>query len=494
MKLRFLSSLILCLAVVAFAQPSGLVTKSASGSSSAIVYFQPPAHSAPVAGIDVTSDKSQSTLQMQVGDGARYSLLVAAAGNAKAITVSGSGLASNDLLLAVSGASVWPIIVTNSTGVTNVTLTLENPIGTNVAVNDTVREVSTSTFWTTETDVGATSNLFFVNAARNAAADDIVVIEKSPSTWTTNKIATYTTNALLKFRLATTLPVDVPYGIVVREFSTNPPALLLADCAANATTLHVSRTNGFLDGGGIIVVRQTGAVFYGTLHASGVALTNLTLATALGVPLTAGDSIYAPTSQEYLVKYPAKVGDTFLNLDTSTGLTGGDRICIVSTPYLLDTRVTANATTNNVCLMTFATANALACSPQRRIYALTTNIYTASIAAAGTATDLTLGAAAGLTNADTILISPATGGHVLRQIRTRATTTYQSVGTIANTSALAVGDLVYLVRTTNSTPIGATTVRISPTSWALPQSIPVRMVLDGTSSCSINAITVNYGQ
>lgn len=322
------------------AQPSGPVMKSASGTTTAAVYFEPGVRPAPVAAVDVTSDKAASVLSFQAGTAGRFSAVFAAASATNAAHITGyPTMVSNTLLLAVSGSSVFPLVVTNVAGITNTTLTLENPLGTNVAIGDTIREVTTS-YATVTSDVTAT-NALNLSATNGFVANAVILIRLLNNTYTTNTVATVVSN-------------------------------LITTTTTNAESIYVGS----------------------------------------------------------------------------------------------------------------------------RVYLLTTNLYAASIAAAASSTALTIvtNIGPGLTNGDSILISPATGGHIVRQVGTYTSYLYQRViFTAALGTALAAGDTVYQVGQTNTAPVGAATLRLSPTAWAIPQAVPARVVLDGTSACSINSVLVNYG-
>lgn len=479
-------TLLLLSSLAALAQPSGYVQSSASGTTSATIYLEPGVRAAPIAAVDVTSDKAASVLSFQAGTGARYTALATAYGTNKQIVVTGTGAASNDLLLAVSGSSVWPLIVTNSTSTTNVTLVLENPLGTNVAVGSTVREVTTSGYSTLIAATPATTNQYFPDTVDNWSANDVALLWSS-NRWSTNVISAASSNIVL--RLALTRPVqdDTYYGHSVRELGTNT-AVLLAAATSSDTSLNVDATNGFVANANVLVQRGNGALFYATI--SSVGTTNITLSAAVS-ELSIGDSIITLTTNLYPVRLPAMAGANILCVASNTGLAASDQLVVMSPGRTWYTSI-ASVTTSTVPLITMSTANAGTIAEGARLYHLTTNLYGASLAAAAADNWITLTNASGLTNADTVLISPSTGGHVVRQIGVYSNFIYQVVGTTTNNATLTAGDYLCTVRQTNTTPVGATTLRTSP-PWVIPQRAPARIVLDGTSACSINSVLVNYG-
>jgi hypothetical protein len=341
----------------------------------------------------------------------------------------------------------------------------------------------------------ATSNLLFLDTTNGWAADDVAVIEYPPGFYGTGVVATAATADTFPQRLGNPLPFDVPYNAVVREFGTTNHAPL-AEAAADATTIHIAGTNGFLNSGIAILAKTDGGFYFGTITSGGVTATNLTLeAGGFGAIAATTDRIYPATSQAYTVARPADAGERTLALNTTASLLNGDRLAIAGSYVWPVVIVSTNAAVKSP-RMTLTEAPTNAILPGARLWHVSTNLYATYKPAAAGDSELWLNTGTGLAAGDHVLISPAIGAHYVRQITLAPPAqTWTQLGLSAVTGvAVSVGDVFYKVNSTNQTPVGATTLRLSPTAWVLPQAAPALFLLDGTSACSINSITVNYGQ
>ena len=491
-KLLTISGLITALA--ALAAPEESVTKSASGSTAATVYFEPGPRAARLVVADVTSDKAASVLSWKVG-AEQVILLKAALANgvvSNLTTTVGTIASGTNCVTVRADGTVTPQTAFSSTLVTNKLITLHNPIGTNLAVGDTLRELD-GTPSTLLQPVAAGENLYFLAAPRGWAADDLMVFEFTPGLLLTNTVATYVTNSIRNFAIAGNLPTAVAYGAAARELgTTNSP--LASAVAADSVNLHVTYTNGFVAGAVVAVLTSRNTWHFGTIDSGGVTLTNVALATALGVPLTAGDLVYPVTTQAYTCAYPAGAGETTLNLDVSTGLAAGDSLIVAGSDYTWRAKVGAAATTNTTYTATavgVAQTNFVAGS---KIHAIKAGAYATTFTATETGTTLVADLATNLAAADQLLILPASGGVVRRQISGIENYIYKSQNLLGtNAVALAVGDRIFVLGTAVTTPVGAATLRLSADPLrALPANTPGVLSVDGTSACTINAATVKY--
>jgi hypothetical protein len=123
---------VLAVALNLIAAPEEYVTKSASGSTSATVYFEPGSQAAALVVADVTSDKAASVLSWRIGTN-QVTLLTGAAADVTNMLTTVGNIASNAALVSVTSAGVVTAhtAFTNSY-LTNATITLENNLTTNL--------------------------------------------------------------------------------------------------------------------------------------------------------------------------------------------------------------------------------------------------------------------------------------------------------------------------------------------------------------------------
>jgi len=146
-QIKIKTPLVLVLVLVlvlnlALAAPEEYVTKQASGTTAATVYFEPGPKAAALLVADVTSDKAASVLSYRFGSNQITVLkAVAATVVSNILTTVGDGFGQNSNILSVTAAGV---VTAHTAGTnklyTNSLITLQNPIGTNLAVADAVRE------------------------------------------------------------------------------------------------------------------------------------------------------------------------------------------------------------------------------------------------------------------------------------------------------------------------------------------------------------------
>jgi hypothetical protein len=497
MHMKNLILLIGLLASAAMAAPSGYVTKSAVGSDNAAVYFEPGIRPARLISFDVTSDASTGAVYWAVG-GNSATVLFDAADDVTNIIISIGTFASNDVLLAMTAAGDFAELpaIYSATSTTNAVVILHNPLGTNLAIGDTVRELS-STYYSLLKPTAAEANLWFLDGNAGIAADDVLLFEVSPWSFETNVVATAVTNTLASIPLAAKLPFRVVYGAAARERTGGTNfCTLLAAVAADGTTLHVNRTNGFVAGAVIVLEKSTGGgLKFCTINTGGVDTTNITLTAGPGVAFAAGDTAWVLTTTAYTVGCPAEAEDQAIVLSASTGLATGDELIIAGSMYNLSVRVAGTASTFKTYTLTCDEAAGLSMDAGARVYALTETVYSLSKAAAAQNTALTLESAAGIASGDFLLISPDTGGHIVRQVSTTAEDIYNTVELSDETgTSLTAGDRVYVLGAAVSTLVGDATLRLSgPALYILPANVPGKFTVTGESNCSINSLTLDYG-
>ena len=125
-----------------------------------------------------------------------------------------------------------------------------------------------------------------------------------------------------------------------------------------------------------------------------------------------------------------------------------------------------------------------------------TNSHAVMLPAVAADATLALNNNTNLSSGNLILVSPASGGD-FKFIYNGATT--QAVAKVITTAAIGIplarSGTVYLRGGTNSTPVGAATVRLYGTIFVggAGGHGPAQLVLDGTSACTINNAVVDYG-
>lgn len=178
--------------------------------------------------------------------------------------------------------------------------------------------------------------------------------------------------------------------------------------------------------------------------------------------------------------------DAYLNVGTATNF------LFMARPDQIETNQVASWTTNGANFI-ITLSNNFAFNPLRA-YVLT-NSYTVSfVPATNSNAYLILTNGTGITNGDSLLILPSTGGASLRQIQTVADYRVQLTPLKAVTGiALAAGDRLFVLDTAYTTPVGAATLRLlADPVRILPPNQPAVLSVDGTSACAVNAAVVRY--
>ena len=241
----------------------------------------------------------------------------------------------------------------------------------------------------------------------------------------------------------------------------------------------------------IVSVTAAGVV---TAHTAGTnsLVTNalVTLHNPLGTNVAVNDRLREITASYYDVTATSSTNIVFVA--TNSTVVNGTVYLLQGRPDQVATNTLTSYTTNGSNYELNFT-NALAWTPQR-VFLLTTNLYTATLASDGTANQLMLDTSTGLAAADFVVINPATGGTFIKQVSLAASYIYQNQTISAATGvALAAGDRLFVLGPNIQTPVGAATVRLfgNPIR-VLPRNVPARLTVDGTSAVSINAAVVKY--
>ena len=278
---------------IAWAAPEEYVTKSASGSTAATVYFEPGQRTASLIVADVTSDKATSVLNWRVG-GQQLTILKAVPATVISnilTTVSATsayGLNSNIVSVTAAGTVTAHTAGTNSL-VTNAVITLHNPIGTNLAVSDRIRE-RTSTYY----QVQALSSSNIVSVSTNSAVTNgnLYLLTGAAGQFATNTLTSYTTNGAnydLNFTNAftSTFNPDRVYVLTTNLYSVDFVA------GRTATDVYLTSGTGLADGDTIVITPATGGTFVNQVNANAAYIyQNQTISAATGIALAAGDSLF----------------------------------------------------------------------------------------------------------------------------------------------------------------------------------------------------------
>jgi len=288
-KLLILTGLTLALAVMA--APEQTVTKSASGSTSASVLFEPGPREATLVAADVTSDKAASVLSWRVGV-QQVTLLKPAANNVTNLTTTVATLTTGSNLLSVTAAgTVTAHTVHASSLTTNKAVTFTNPLGTNLAVGDTLRELSTSYAVVTQ---GSTNSCTIATNGWPVTAGTLYAINGNPSQLITSGLASFTTNGAVL-----TLTFSNNFGflpLTVQKLTTNIYTVAFAAADADSGAV-IDGTNGLAPADSVVLIPATGGAVRRELvtfenHVS----TALAITAVTGLALATGDQIFQLSS------------------------------------------------------------------------------------------------------------------------------------------------------------------------------------------------------
>jgi len=471
----------------------GYVSKTATGSNSAEVFF--PAGNLPmrVISINCTSDTNGGKLTLQSGT-VGYTVAKAAASSVTNLVLFKTALASNDSVLLQNAAETNKrLTVTNNSVVTNKYITLRNVLGTNLAVGDVLNERLTVAY-TLQAPVAADGTSFLLDTTNGIVSGDVLLLQR-PGQLALSKatldVVSSATNKLATLKTPVVHPVTI--GDVVYEQMTNHAAVA-ATIAYNAVSIHVTSTNGFANGD-LVYIRSGGNTAVRTIAT--VATTNITLTVAAGFALAANDDINCLTSTTYAAIYPALEGDRTLVLNVATGLASNDVVVVASTGYApWSANLSGVPSSTKIYTVTTTGAFGVAAPAGSVLHELSATTCTLALAAAAADFAVVANVATSLAAGDVVAITPATGG-VFENIVNAAGTDY-ALSTVSFSAtlgaAMAAGDSVYVLGNTATLPIGNATVREDSESiFAVDRGRPLRAYLTGSNACTINNITVVYG-
>lgn len=474
----------------------GALTLSASGTTSAAVNFPGGTHPLKITQYDVTSDAAAGTLKFHSGT-AGFTVLKAAASNTRGCLTGKSTLASNDVVL-LQNAAETVVLCQVSTNIvtTNKLVMLQNPLGTNLAVGDTVKTRLTSAFRLIA-PAAANSLAYLVDNVTGLSQDDRLVLDRGAGLpLLSDTVDTAVTNTARKFiTLKTPVVQPVTIGDVVYEVVLAGPLLCSLATNATATEIQMTNTGTLADGDKVLILCASGDRAIKTITTV-TTDSKLLLSATTGIPVALYDKIYPLNATAYTAILPASPGDNSMVLSAATTLVSGDTIAVASAgnqPWI--SALSAAAATTNIYTLTMATGFGVAALPNAAIYK-TTNTYTTILTASAADSSIVLDTATNLSAATPVIVLPASGGVFANTLGASGTDYAVSSLGFTNTLglALASGDSVWLMGTTNSTVVGAATLRQSGAALqSFDQGRPVRAVITGTSACSINSITGDYG-
>jgi hypothetical protein len=472
-------------AVFTSAVAGDLESTNTSGSTAATVAFRARPAGFSLVNLDVTSDKAASLVTWRKA--VNQSRAAAPAANSVTnITVRGSVLASNDVVLIENAAgTIVQKTVWGRTQTTNLTVTLDNVIGTNLAAGDTFARALTTKF-TLQYPVTATNVTALIVDSTNALAPGTPLFAAVGSALTYGLVTNVT--QVLDYVLPTTaVPSDLADGSLVYVLQTNR-AILAGTNSGTTTNLHVATTNGFAPAAAVLFETAAGRRTVRTVH--DVTTTNISVTAAIGADGAIGDIVYLINNITTNIA-PVTAGAAALHLGRTNGTS--PRATLVGVPTGRDPwRITATA---NATASTLKTINLMGptwsiLGAGTEFYKLT-NTYTAVLAQTATDRSIVLTATNGLTAGVRIIISPATGGQFLNTYRLTAPEVFNTISlTATNGLAISAGDGIFGT-SASTTPCGAASLRLSGDSVRLaPPGTPAVLSIDGTSACSINDATV----
>lgn len=495
MKTKLLLSLALLVAACATAA-EGYVLKSASGTTNATVYFPAGTATFRLVSLDVTADNATNTLLLAAGT-TSANVIKTALSTATNVVCEKCTLASNDVVLfqnaaeTVTAGTVW----TNTLS-TNKQIALQAMLGTNLAVEDVLRERLT-TAYTVATAAAADATTYYVDATTGLAGGDIVVLYRNGLPYTSQTLDSTASVTNKRAALVTPVVHPVTIGDAIYERNGAVSTNVIGTTAYNGLSLCVAGTNGFAAADRVLIETVGGNRAVRTIDTDGTGTTNITLTVAPGFAVVSGDSVTLLTSQDYAAVWSAAAGDSSLLIDVATGLTNRDELVVVSTGYA-PWRVKINGTPASETAKTIVVNSTfgVAVAAGEVLYEASQTACALTFTAASTAQSVICDVSTGLAAADRVILFPASGG--LFENTVAAAGVDYPISTVSFTAAtgaaLAAGDSVWLLGTATSFPIGAATVRRDSSAiWTALRGRPVRAVLTGAAACSINNLTGVYG-
>jgi hypothetical protein len=477
---------------VSAAGPEGLVSKSATGTTAARVNFEAGDRGFSLLTADATSDKAASVFSWRAGT-TPYTVAVAGAGSVTSLVffATGSTLTTNDIVLtSPTNGIVTNLQVHSRLFTTNTIVTLAQPLATNLAVGDTIKERLTNNYVLTVTHaIGATNA--WIDRTNGLVAADLVLLE-APGIANTNTIHTVTVQTNRQYRLTADVPFEQGTNAVIYNALTNS-ARVTAAVTATGTNIPVATINGFTNGHVILIRNAAGQESVRTIHA--VTTTNIAILSTNGFTLTTNDMVFRLTNG-VPVRFPARINSRIVEAAATNSLST-NTVVITSTgnpPFIA--RLESYVTNVLRYPVAFTQTNRFAIL-EGFAFGKLTNTHTLRLADATNDVDVMVDSATTLAIGDRIALIPSGGGVVVNTVR--AITTNQVLVTVNFTgtigSAATVGDNVYLANTAVTSPVGAATVRLLGSGlFIAPPGRPAQLTVDGTSAVTINQAVANYGR
>jgi hypothetical protein len=421
-------------------------------------------------------------------------VLTAAAANSSTLVVDKTTYTTNDILLLQNTAeTVLPVTVSYNTITTNKLITFHNPIGTNLAVGDVLRERGTQAYKIIAPAAAAATSIL-VDRTNGLAANDLLVLHPRGGGNLTNVVLTGGASASRKtVNLKVPVLKPVTIGDAVYEQLTNY-CLMLGTNAVDGVNLHAGPTNNFAAAELVLVDDNVGNLFIGTI--ASVTATNVELAVAPGFALAVGCRITKLHATSYTATLPADVGDKSLVLSASTALAANDVLVIASTgfqPWL--SVMNGAAVSKTVYTLTLANAFLVPVDIGDEIYEASLTTLTTTWAATATSSSVICNVATGVAAHDQVYIIPASGGCFMRQAAAAAVDYPLSTLTLSGQIGLimSVGNQAWLMGSETVFTVGNATVRRDSTAlYAADQGRPVRVRQSGAAACAINSVTGIY--
>ncbi len=379
--------------------------------------------------------------------------------------------------------------IASTANITNKSIALFNPVGTNLALGDTIAE-RWPTAYPTLVDYASSATTLALDSALGLDTNDVVVLDRGSGNLL--KTATISVVATASNKLAilnTSAPTDLAQGLPFFRLRTNAPIHFVQPAISSATTVYLAISNGIGPGTNLLI-ESVG--HRAVVNVASLAGTNITLTAAANFAVTTNDFVRILDASGTNV-LPVHAGSDKLYIENSTGFGDGTNI-IVGTNPVFQARIATTISNANISSVTFASAFSAPCQPVHSIYKLT-NSLTIAVPAGPEDRAVIANAATGLASGDVVIISSSAAGIFQNEVFTPIANDIVTSVTLSNAVGLALsaGDSVWLQSPATAFSIGATTLRQQGEAlFAVPPGSPLRARITGGTNCAINQITVRY--
>lgn len=471
----------------------GPLSKNASGTTTASVYFPAWPAGFTITAYDVTCDNATNRLLYYPGT-TQADVLKAVASSSTTLLLSTNGYTTNDvLLLQNSSEAVVGATVTIRSQATNAVINLQAPLGTNLAVGDTLYEILPSAY-TLIANAGASATAYLVDNLTGIAGSDVMVLQRAGERpLVKDTVSSVATNTRSFVTLKTPVRQNVTIADAVYEQLTNKVVSLASSGGAVTNRITISTTNGAAVNAKIVHETALGALtVYTITNFSGT--TNLLVTPLVVEDVAVDDYVWIVHPTSYTAILPATVGDASLVLSAATALASNDVVVVNPTGQSAwRANLSATPANTNIYTLTMGTGFGVAAlSAADKIYKAT-NTFTTILAASSTDYSVTTDASTALAANDRLLVVPASGGvfgNYVASVTTNVMTTLTFSGQIGQ--AMAVGDRVWLRGSPVSSVIGNATARLSGQLYSPGRGLPIQVMVTGASACTINNVTAVY--